>query len=365
MTRRKPVLVRITNNLGLGGVQRRLRDLLPRLTDHFEVHAVTYKDRGVFFEELPDLGVATHFLPRRFPAIPRLARLLARLGPTVVHTHSYGGNVLGLPAARVVGAPVRVGHVHTATLHWPARRPWRRALQARKEAWVHRCCTQRVCCVSEEARQAFLTGTGLPPDLAVVLHNGIPRPPANALPLPRTALGVPLDAVVLGMAGRLSQAKGMDEGIRWLAATPQDHHLVVAGPGDPGPLQTLAQELGVAGRVHFLGPVRDMPAFYAALDVLLFPSPPGVEGMPGVVLEALGLGLPVLARESAPLQEILPLAPRLAFVQPGLPLGQQVAAARALPPADRTAFWNHFSLEAMVDRTLALYDALLRQEGRR
>ncbi len=364
MSRRKPVLVRLTNNLGLGGVQRRLRDLLPRLAEHFEVHAITYKDRGVFFEELRDLGITTHFLPRRAPAILRLAHFFARLQPTIVHTHSYGGNILGLPAARLAGVPVRVGHVHTADLHWYAKSPWRRRLQARKEALIHRTCTQRVCCVSEEARHAFLTGTGLPPTMAVVLENGIPRPLASKPPLPPETLGVPPTARILGVVGRLTPNKRFEDAVDWFAATPPEHHLVVVGPGDPAPLFARARDLGVAERVHYLGPQNDMAAVYAALDLLLFPSPPGVEGMPGVVLEALGAGVPVLARTSAPLREIQPVAPHLVFLHPHAPVAKQIEMAQALPRADLTAFWARFSLEAMVARTLALYEELLRQEGR-
>lgn len=361
MSRRKPVLVRITNNLGLGGVQRRLRDLLPRLTDHFEVHAITYKDRGVFFEELRDCGVTTHFLPRRFPAVARMAQFLARLQPTIVHTHSYGGNVLGLPAARLVDAPVRVGHVHSAHLHWYASSPWRRRIQAKKEALVHRCCSHAVCCVSQEAQQHFLTNTKLPPNHVRVLENGIPHPPEGVIPMPRTAMGVPQGAVLLGMAGRITQTKGFEHGLSWMATTPPNVHLVIAGPGDTTNLERQARDLGLAGRVHFIGPITDMPAFYAAVDLVLFPSPPGVEGMPGIVLEALGMGLPVLARESAPLREMAPVAPRLHFFRPDVCATLQIQTAIASPTADLTPFFARFSLEAMVERTVALYEELLRK----
>lgn len=361
MNPRKPVLVRITNNLGLGGVQRRLRDLLPRLAEHFAVHVITYKDRGVFFEELRDHGVTPHFLPRRFPAVARLAAFLGRLEPTIVHTHSYGGNVLGLPAARLVGAPVRVGHVHLAHLHWYAASPWRRRLQARKEALVHRLASHAVCCVSEEARQHFLAGTGLAPSRVVVLENGIRRPPEHVTPMSRAALGVPPGAVVLGMAGRITRTKGFAQGISWMAQTPPHVHLVVAGPGDTTALERHAHALGLHGRVHFLGPLTDMPAFYAALDLLLFPSPPGVEGMPGIVLEALGMGCAVLAQESGPLREMAPVAPRLHFFRPELPAAAQMEAAMASPAADLAPFFARFSLEAMVERTLHLYETLLRQ----
>jgi len=366
MTRHKPVLVRITNNLGIGGVQRRLRDLLPRLAEHFTVYAITYKDRGIFFEELQDLGIHTHFLPRRPPASTvRLARFLSQLRPSIVHTHSYGGNTLGIPAARLAGVPVRIGHVHLAHLHWYAPTPWRRWVQARKEALIHRLWTHRVCCVSAEARAHFLAGTGLSPAKVVVLENGIHRPSPTEIPNQRAArdqLGLPGDAIVLGMACRLASSKDLDLGLKILAASPTSIHLAIAGPGDPEPWHRLAHRLGISHRVHFLGPLTVMHTFYAAVDLLLFPSPPGAEGMPGTVLEALGAGLAVLAQESAPLQEIQPVAPRLCFLRPDQPMEEQIRAALTTQAGSMQAFWDRFSLDAMVDRTLRLYDDLLRQE---
>ena len=113
----KPVLFRVTNNLKIGGVQRRLRALLPLLTDRYDVHVVTYKERGVFFDELAQLGVHVHFLPRKGHwdpvAIWKLARLFRRHHADIVHTHSFGRNIFGILAAALARVPVRIGQVHS------------------------------------------------------------------------------------------------------------------------------------------------------------------------------------------------------------------------------------------------------------
>lgn len=64
----------------------------------------------------------------------------------------------------------------------------------------------------------------------------------------------------------------------------------------------------------------------------MFCSEPGVEGMPGVVLEACAHGLPILARKAAPIEEIRVHYDRIAFLHDKLPAAEQLNAALGLPP---------------------------------
>jgi glycogen synthase len=100
-------------------------------------------------------------------------------------------------------------------------------------------------------------------------------------------------------AGRLDPDKGVDISIEALAHLPTQATLTILGSGDPSyqaRLQRLAQSLGVAARVRFLGAVASelLPSYYAQADALLFPirweEPWGL-----VPLEAMGIGCPVVA----------------------------------------------------------------------
>jgi glycosyltransferase involved in cell wall biosynthesis len=81
--------------------------------------------------------------------------------------------------------------------------------------------------------------------------------------------------------------------------------------------------------------------------------------MPGVVLEACSHGLPVLARRTAPLEEIREYYDRILFMDDAQPVAERLQAALAMPPADRSRLYAEFSIDAMRDRTLALYEKLL------
>lgn len=115
--------------------------------------------------------------------------------------------------------------------------------------------------------------------------------------------GVPSDAPLLGFVGALDRAhdfKGVDLLIEAFAKLERPAaHLLIVGDGDLRPTyEALAQERGVAERVHFVGKVahEDLAPTYAALDVLVLPSsPPESFGM--VLVEAAACQRPVVASD--------------------------------------------------------------------
>jgi glycosyltransferase involved in cell wall biosynthesis len=146
--------------------------------------------------------------------------------------------------------------------------------------------------------------------------------------------------------------------------------------------ESLAGELGIAGRVHFVGQQADVPAWLAALDVFVLPS--DWEGMPMTVLEAMAAGRPVVATSVGGTPNVvldgaqcpsedneraldgvtgLLVPPRdpatLARAIQAL-LGDPVRA-RAMGVAGHQRVEQHFSLTAVVAQTEALYDSLLQQ----
>src|SRR5207237_9553082 len=112
---------------------------------------------------------------------------------------------------------------------------------------------------------------------------------------------------LVGNVGRLALQKGQRH---LIAAMPlllervPRAHLVLAGRGDPeGYLRDLALEVGVAERVHVLGPRKDVPALMHALDVFAMPSI--WEGFGLVLLEAMAAGRPIVASQVATIPEIV------------------------------------------------------------
>jgi glycosyltransferase involved in cell wall biosynthesis len=173
---------------------------------------------------------------------------------------------------------------------------------------------------------------------------------------------------VLGVVGRLSPEKGVDvflDACAILRSRGEPFSARIAGIG-PESDRLLAQgrRLGLEERVRFLGDVRDIAAFYRDIDVLVIPS--RSEGLPNVLLEALGADRPVLATNVGAVAEVLsdPLAGLVVPARDPAALAAAVAPAFALldrPEARsaRAATAAAFSLDARVRRHVELYDSVL------
>ena len=120
--------------------------------------------------------------------------------------------------------------------------------------------------------------------------------PAEGEGVARAGLDTPEDAPLLLALGRLHEAKAHDVALQALTRIP-DAWLWVAGAGPlEAKLKGLAEALGVAGRVRFLGWRTDASALYRTADVCVFPS--RYEPLGNVVIQAWAHGLPVVAAES-------------------------------------------------------------------
>ena len=198
-----------------------------------------------------------------------------------------------------------------------------------------------------------------------ILHNGL-KLPDNVAPAPRAELGLPEDKKLIGFVGRLARGKGLkrflDMGREACSLLPGRYHFVIIGDGDGLPAyQDWTRRHGLTSDITFLGERRDIHRCYGALDCLAFCSNPGIEGMPGVALEACAHGLPILALKTSPIEEIGEYYKRIMFMEDTLPVPTQLENAMSLPPADRSRLQNEFSIEAMRDRTLTLYHKLASQ----
>ncbi len=118
--------------------------------------------------------------------------------------------------------------------------------------------------------------------------------PADARQRLRTELGIPENAFVLLYAAEFSARKSQGILIRTMARLPERVVLVLAGDGVlRAECEKRADRLGVAGRVRFPGHVRDMGPYYAMADAAVSAS--RSEGLPFNIMEAMYMGLPVVA----------------------------------------------------------------------
>lgn len=156
-----------------------------------------------------------------------------------------------------------------------------------------------VAAVSRYVREQTLEAApGFPPDRVRVVFNGVEIAPLSAREAAerraaeRGALRLGPDTPLAVLAAHNFRLKGVAELIRALAVSPKEIVAAIAGRDRAAPYERLARRLGVADRVRFLSPRRNMAALFAVADVLVHPT--WYDPCSRVVLEALCCGLPVL-----------------------------------------------------------------------
>ena len=147
-----------------------------------------------------------------------------------------------------------------------------------------------------------MIGLGMPGERIKVHYTGLdhmrfqprPRPEARARIAELAELAIPVDGALLVATGALIAIKGQRLAIAALCGLP-GARLALAGLGeDEAALRTLAHDLGLEGRVHFLGQVSHdlLPLLFSAADAAVLPSER--EGLANAWVEALACGAPLV-----------------------------------------------------------------------
>lgn len=283
-------------DLGDGGAQRltlaAARHLDP---ERYRPRLVCVRGGGALVGPAEASGLRVDALGRmRRPfdlgAVAATARWLRTEHVDIVHVPLYSRAAPYVRlAAQLVPGTLSVGH------EW-----CRPAPPAPARRWADRALSHAGRFVAASPVQAAeLRASGVPVDRIAVVYLGIelgrfaPAPRGKA----RSALGLPaLDPIVL-VPARLHPMKGHVELFDAVGRLRRDvPELLVLCAGD-GPLRhvlpALARSAGLDGTVRFLGQRDDLPALYAACDVVALAS--HVEGVPSVAMEALAAGRAVVA----------------------------------------------------------------------
>ncbi len=347
-------VVTVLRSLKSGGAERHALQLMKglRARGHEALYAGPMK--GWLGQQLRAEGFDGIDLPLSglydLPSVVRLALYARRVGADLIHGHLTRGAWYAGLAARLAGLP------NVATAH-------------SDNAGKHFGRADRIIAVSQAVAD-FLVREGYERSRIRMVHHGIAdiatRLPAGTREATRRSLGLKADEPALLMAARIVPAKGHDTALRALAhLVDQPWTLLVAGDhhGDLGPqMQALAQQLGIAGRVRFLGLREDVPALMAAADVLLAPS--RREALSLTLLEASACGLPIVATRVGGIGEVVEEGASGFLVAPDDPPALAAALAPLLADAGlrarcgaraRQRFEAGFLEDAMFDKTVAVY----------
>lgn len=187
--------------------------------------------------------------------------------------------------------------------------PYHRQVLAAEAAMFAHPALRAVICNSRMVADEIVHFYGVDRSKLHVIYNGVdtddfhPRLRELHRAKQRQALGIPEAAPVLLYVGSGYERKGVPQLLHAFAgAERKDAHLLIVGADRKlSAMRRLAQRLGIAGRCHFLGPVKDVRPFYGAADAFVLPTlyDPG----PNAALEALACGLPMLTSEGCGAKE--------------------------------------------------------------
>ena len=377
-----------------GGTRRHVFDLISH-TDFskYDVTLICATRRDVAFlrdiELLRSMGVRVEIVEMGRSISPsgdvvslsKIYRVLRKVRPMLVHTHSSKAGILGRVAARLSGvrAAIHTPHVFAFQMRAGLFRKW---FYLELERFAARL-TEHIICVSEDEKKIAEAARVISTEKLHVVRNGIDMPPAPSDVRPgnvfRAEIGIGPSDVLIGTLGRFYEQKGLE--ILLAAApgifekVPDSRIVIAAGEGDPGVRRRVAKALedgDILGRCEVIVPPEDTSRFLAALDVFVLPSL--WEGFPYVLLEAMAVGLPVVASRVGGVPELLrdeidgllvPAGDVQALMAAVCRLAADWKYAAELGGNAAKRVRDDFSMEEMLRRTFKVYDEALDVTGQK
>ncbi|KEO83302.1 glycosyltransferase [Tumebacillus flagellatus] len=358
-----------------GGAEQHLLGLVSHLDAH-EFHpqvAVFYEEE--FSARVRALGIPTTVLKsdsKSIGGLNPLRDLIRDWRPHVIHTHGVRANLIGRLANRAEGFPAKlVTTVHSImSLDYPVA--WKRMIfgAAEQKTWQY---VDHFILVSE-AMKRDLVKVGMPKDKLSVIHNALelPEEPVAHQPVTnlRELIGVDEDVTIVGTVARLHPVKGhtyLLKAIRKIVQERQDVVFPWIGEGDlHQELEREAKELGVDSYIKFMGFRKDVPDLLPQLDVFVLPSLS--EGLSVAILEALAVGVPMIATAVGGTPEVItdgvdgllvPSANPDALAEAVCLLVKNTELRERLAKAGQEMVFRRFALSRLVQETTDLYKNLL------
>ncbi|HIE44105.1 MAG TPA: glycosyltransferase family 1 protein [Candidatus Omnitrophica bacterium] len=361
-----------SKNIG-GGSQEHTRLLSCGLK--FKGHAVTVVCReGSLVEAYREEGlkVIALELRDRIKAIKFLTRLIKQRKFDVVHTHNRDGDIAGLIAAKLTSTPVIVSTIHSyinqdkfgdRKMNFPL--------------WLYNniltFLPHRIVAVSEALRKHILEELRVIPEKLICIMNAVDL---NGLKCKRDKselrreLNIPQSSKVIGSVGKLIIMKGyrylVESAVEILSEVPDVRFLIIGDGNQREVLQRKVKEYGIQKRFMFLGERQDAIEIMQSFDIFVHPSLS--EGLPRVVMEAQGLGVPVVATSVGGTPEVVEDGKTGILVSPKDPVAQSRAILsllrdslkrKRMGEAGKRRIEEKFSHTRMIDEIEALFFYLL------
>ena len=284
------------------GTQRFLVELLRRMDRRrFEPIVFSIRPEGALLPDVESLGVPVHefgawhgpLAPATLGDLSRAAFFMRREGVEILSCMLGITTIFGPFVGRLAGVPVVVNNQRNLT-YW-----FSGGVREKVYRYVNRHLVDAVLVNSGMARRELVERFATPADRIMNVGAGIDTSvfsSASGDEALRNRLGLSGKRVV-GIVAKLSHVKNHKmflEAASLMTSERDDIEFLVVGDGPlRGRLEKLSGELGLGGRVHFVGASDDVPSVLKLMDVFVLSS--RSEGVPNAVMEAMAAGLPVVA----------------------------------------------------------------------
>jgi glycosyltransferase involved in cell wall biosynthesis len=363
MSRRPIRVLFVEPDLQIGGAERHVTTLLPRMDPaRFTPSVICIGEEGGLFGSLTAASVdarALHLGGARnaLRALAELIMVTRRSRPDVVVVRSFNAETLGRIAARIAGVKHSIVWVHSM-LDLRPRSRFRVAIDRALTRW-----TSGYFGVAEAQRHYLVNELGIPADKIRIIHNGVdltvfdPSTDRSVLAEFGFTEHDPVVGIVAGLHPWKDHATLLHAARKVIDSMPDAKFLII-GDGVTRPqLETLCASLQIAANVHFTGARDDVARLLAAIDVFALTST--TEAFPISLLEAMACGRPAVCTAVGGVPEVLDDGVSGYLVPPRDP--QRLAdrllkllsdpdAARRMGRAGRDCVEARFSLEQSVAR---------------
>lgn len=377
-----PLIVHVIHRFGVGGLENGVVNLINHMPEERYRHAIVclqgYTD---FRNRLTRENVAIHDMAKRDGHDPgvywRLLRTFRQLQPAIVHTRNLSAMEAQTVAA-LAGVPGRVHGEHgrdTYDLHGQNRKY--KLLRKTVRPFIG-----HYIAVSQDLQSWLVSSIGVKRSHISQIYNGVDSTRFRPAQTARAQLGPPgffnEDSIVIGSVGRMAAVKDYPNlthaFVRLLQLEPtlrERLRLLIIGEGESRDICLRLLNQHGAGQLAWLpGERSDIPELMAAMDIFVLPSLG--EGISNTILEAMATGLPVIATRVGGNPELVqegvtgrlvPPADPEALAQALLEYVHDAKRRHAHGRAARDIIDRQFSIPAMVQGYLSVYDRLPRREG--
>ncbi len=391
MTRAKATILQIIPRLDTGGAELSTVEMTDAIV-RVGARALVVTAGGQLTERIEALGGEVIALPvaTKNPIgilrnAQRLATLVERENVDLIHARSRAPAWSAFMAARRTKRPF-VTTYHGAYSETNAFKRWYNGIMARAD---------KIIANSQYTADLIQSRYATSLNRISIIYRGIDIDtfnPANIsaerIAVLRQQWQVPANARIILHPARLTKWKGHDiviEAAAHLANAEHNQEFVIVCAGDDqgrtdyrADLLTAIDSKGLAGTIRLVGHVDDMPAAYLASHATLIASTEP-EAFGRTSIESQAMGCPVIAtRLGAPPETVLapPTTAAAArtgwLIAPGAPdeLAATLRQALAMPLDERDKIHqrarqnvtSRFTLRAMQDQTLAVYDQLMNKK---